>query len=73
MKKNPEIFKEELLNLLNESDTVEVVQSNTQNIINQREAIDIVKRYEEIIKTETKNIRYEAMQGQMLKKLRRIY
>ena len=57
-KKNPEIVKEELLNSLRESNTVKERKFNIQNIINQREAIDRIKRYEEIIKT----IRYEAIQ-----------
>ena len=62
-KKNPDIVNEELLNLLRESDTVKERKFNIQNIIDQREAIDIIKRYKEIIKT----IRYETIQGQMLK------
>ena len=62
-KKNPDIVNEELLNLLRESDTVKERKFNIQNIIDQREAIDITKRYKEIIKT----IRYETIQGQMLK------
>ena len=53
-KKNPEIVKQELLKF------------NIQNIIDQRQAIDIIKHYEEIIKT----IRYEVIQGQMLEKLK---
>ena len=65
-KKNPEIVKEELLNSLRESDTVEEREFNMQNIIDQREAIDIIERYEEIIKT----IRYKAIQEQMLKKFK---
>ena len=64
-KKNPEIVKEELLNSLRESDTVKERKFNIQNIINQREAIDRIKRYEEIIKT----IRYEA-KYKMLKKFK---
>ena len=70
-KKNTEIVKEELLNLLKESDIVDKQEFNIQNIIDQRETIDIIKRYEEIIKTgNKKTIRYEAMQGQMLKKFK---
>ena len=53
-KKNPEIVKQELLKF------------NIQNIIDQRKAIDIIKHYEEIIKT----IRYEVIQGQILEKLK---
>ena len=51
-KKNPTIVKEELLKSL------KVIQwnseSNIQNIIDQRKATDIVKRYEKIIKTGNK-------------------
>ena len=37
---------------------------NIQNLISQREAIDVTKRYEGIIKTENKKTtRYEAVQG----------
>ena len=46
---------------------------NIHNIIEQTEAIDIIKYYEEIIKTRNKKtIQYEAMQGQMLKKFKDI-
>ena len=39
--------------------------------IDQRKALDIIKHYEEIIKTgNKKTIRYEIMQGQMVKKLK---
>ena len=70
-KKNTEIVKEELLNLLKESDIVDKQEFDIQNIIDQRETIDIIKRYEEIIKTgNKKTIRYEAMQEQMLKKFK---
>ena len=42
-----------------------------QNIIDQREAIDIIKLYEEIIKTgNKKTIRYKAIQGQIVKKFK---
>ena len=37
------------------SDTVEKWEFNIQNIINQKEAFDISKSYEEIIKMENKN------------------
>ena len=61
-KKNPkeeeiveeEIVEEELLTLLRESDTVEELEFNIRTIIDQGEAIDIIKHYEEIIKTENK-------------------
>ena len=53
-KKNTEIVKEELLNLLKESDIVDKQEFDIQNIIDQRETIDIIKRYEEIIKTGNK-------------------
>ena len=55
-------MKEDLLNLSRESDTVEEQEFNIQNITEQREAIDIINRYEEIIKTR----RYEKIQGEIL-------
>ena len=63
-KKTLEILKKELLNLLRKSEMVKEREFNIQNIIDQREAIDIIKCYEEIIKT----IRYKVIHGQMLKK-----
>ena len=64
-KKTLEILKKELLNLLlRKSEMVKEREFNIQNIIDQREAIDIIKCYEEIIKT----IRYNVIHGQMLKK-----
>ena len=65
-KKDSEIVKEELLNLLSKSDTVEEKEFSMQNIIDQREAVNIVKPYKEIMKT----IRCQAIRGQMLKKLK---
>ena len=65
-KKDPEIVKEELLKLLSKSDTVEEKEFSMQNIIDQREAVNIVKPYKEIMKT----IRCQAIRGQMLKKLK---
>ena len=59
-------MKEELLNLLSKSDTVEEKEFSMQNIIDQREAVNIVKPYKEIMKT----IRCQAIRGQMLKKLK---
>ena len=53
-KKSPEIVEEKLLNLLKESDTVKEREFNIQNIIDQREAIDITKHYKEILKTGNK-------------------
>ena len=46
--KSLKTVKEELLNLLRESDTMEEEEFNIQNIIDQREAVDIIKRYEDI-------------------------
>ena len=43
-KKNPEIVKEELLNLLRESDTVEERGFNKHNIIDQGEVIDKINQ-----------------------------
>lgn len=52
--------------MLSKSDTVEEKDFSMQNIIDQREAINIVKRYKEIMKT----IRCQPIRGQMLKKLK---
>ena len=56
--KNLKIVKEELVNLLRENDTVEEHKFNIQNIIDQREAINIIKRYEDIIKTSSKELKF---------------
>ena len=53
-KKSPEIVEEKLLNLLKEIDTVNEREFDIQNRIDQREAIDIIKHYKEIIKTGNK-------------------
>ena len=65
-KKDPEIVKEELLKLLSKSDTVEEREFSMQNIIDQREAINIVKRYKEIMKT----IRCQAIRDRCWKSLK---
>ena len=63
-KKNPEIVKKELLKSLRESHTVEELELNIQNIIDQRETMDIIKSYEEIVKTGNKKTRrFETRQG----------
>ena len=49
-KKNIETVKEKILNSLRESDTVEERYFNIQNMINQREVIEAIKHYEDIIK-----------------------
>ena len=54
-KKDTETVKEELLNLLRESDAVEESDFNIQNITDQREAIEKMKHYDEIIKTGNKS------------------
>ena len=51
-------MKGELLNSLRSSDTVKERELNIQNIIDQIEATDTIKRHEDIIKA----IRYEAIQ-----------
>lgn len=48
--------------MLRESDTER--EFNIQKVIDQRKAIDIIKHYEEIVKT----IRFEEIQAQMLKR-----
>ena len=49
--------KQELLNLLRESDTTKEQEFNIQYIIDQTEAIDISKLYEEIVKARKKKQR----------------
>ena len=67
--KNTETVKEELLRSLKENDTVEESDFDIKSIANQKEAINKIKHYDEIIKTGNKNtIRYKSIQGQMLKK-----
>ena len=54
--------------MLRESDTVEESNFNIPNTIDKREVIERIKHYNEIIKTGNKTtIRYESIQGQMLK------
>lgn len=50
-KKNPEIVKEGFLNLLKESDTMEERPFNIHNLIDQRDVVNIIIHYEEIIRT----------------------
>ena len=64
-------MKEEILYLLRKSDTAEEREFNIHNVIEQGEAIDTIKHYEEVIKMgKKKTIRYEAIQGQMLRSLK---
>ena len=44
-------MKEELLNSLRESDTVEEREFSIKNVIRQREATNLFKGYEELINT----------------------
>ena len=53
-KKMHEKVKEELLNSLRENDENEVTEINTANITDPIEAIELINRYEEIIKTQHK-------------------
>ena len=56
---------------MRESDIVEESVFDIRNIIDHREALERIKHYVEIIKTGNRNtIRYESIQGQMLKKLK---
>ena len=62
-------MKEELLKSLKENDTVDESDFNVKNMVDQKEAINKIKYYDEIMKTGNKNtIRYESIQGQMMKK-----
>ena len=64
-----ETVKEELSKSLKENDTVEKSDFDIKSIADQKEAINKIKHYDEIIKTGNKNtIRYKSIQGQMLKK-----
>ena len=66
-------MKKELLNSLKESDIDEESDFNIQNIIDRGKAIERIKYYGKIIKTENKKtIRYEAIQEHMLKKTKDI-
>ena len=68
---NTKTVKEELLKSLKESETVAESDFDVKNIVDQREAINKIKHYDEIIKTGNKNtIRYKPIQGHMLKKFR---
>ena len=52
-------------------DTVEESDFDVKNFVDQREAINKIKHYDEVIKTGNKNtVRYEKIQGQMLKRLK---
>ena len=55
-KKTNENIKQELLNSLQENDDVEEqgLQETTNNVNNSQEAILIINRYEDIIKTQNK-------------------
>ena len=68
-KKNPEIVKEELFKLVEGNWCSGGGAVYIQNIIDQREAIDINKCYEKIIESGNKKtpVRYEAIEEQMLK------
>ena len=68
-KKNPEIVKEELFKLVEGKWCSGGGAVYIQNIIDQREAIDINKCYEKIIESGNKKtpVRYEAIEEQMLK------
>ena len=68
-----ESTKRELLNLLQENDDLEDqwVNKTANNVNNSQEAILIIHRYENIIKTHNKNaIGYIVKQGQLLKKFK---
>ena len=52
-------------------DTVEESDFDVKNFVDQREAINKIKHYDKIIKTGNKNtVKYEKIQGQMLKRLK---
>ena len=70
-KKNTKTLKEELVKLLRESDTVEQSGFDTKNTVDQQQAINKIKHYDNTIKTGNKNtIRYESIERQILQKFK---
>ena len=72
-KKTNESIKRELLNSLKENNDVEEqgLNKTVNNVNNSQEAIVIIRRYEDIIKTQNKKaVGYIAKQGQLLKKFK---
>ena len=72
-KKANKNIKRELLNSLKENDDVEDqgLNETANNVNNTQEAITIIRRYEEIIKTQNeKAIGYTGKQGELLKKFK---
>ena len=53
-KKNTKTLKEELVKLLRESDTVEQSGFDTKNTVDQQQAINKIKHYDNTIKPETR-------------------
>ena len=49
-------MKEELLNFLTESNEAGKTEINTDNITNSRETIELICRFEEIIKSQNKRV-----------------
>ena len=72
-KKTNESIKRELLDSLKENNDVEEqgLNKTVNNVNNSQEAIVIIRRYEDIIKTQNKKaVGYIAKQGQLLKKFK---
>ena len=72
-KKANKNIKREMLNSLKENDDVEDqgLNETANNVNNTQEAITIIRRYEEIIKTQNeKAIGYTGKQGELLKKFK---
>ena len=74
-KKNTKTVKGELLKLLRQKDAVEESDFDIKNIVDQQEAINKLKHYDEQEtrnkRTRNKNnMRYESIQGQMLEKFK---
>ena len=64
-------MKEELLKSLKENDAFKESDVDIKNIVDQKEAINKIKHYDEVIRKGNKNtIRYESIQAQMLKKFK---
>ena len=73
-KKTNEIIKRGLLNSLQENDVEEPELNETaNNVNNSQEEIQLINRYEDIIKTQNKKaIKYIGKQGELLKKFKDI-
>ena len=71
-KKTHEMIKEELLNSLRQNDQAEETEINAANITDPIEVIELINRYEEIIKTQHERVIGSIFkQGQILKNFKK--